>query len=219
MRRRWRSPCCGTSSPCCADRWPGSAPRSPTESGGPPCPGSCDVAAAEIFSVTPATILAGHRSLVSRKGDYTARRPPRRPPDRSNDQETGDPHGSRESHLEASVGAGELVRLGHRIAASTVWQILHDTGIDSAPSPVRSDLASIPHRASWRLSWLWTSCTWTRVPQANLRAHRGRAWLPLAISARGDSAPNRGVDDPGRPQPADGPRRPSHHREVPAPRP
>jgi hypothetical protein len=28
---------------------------------------------------------------------------------------------------------GELIRLGHRIAASTVWQILHDAGIDPAP--------------------------------------------------------------------------------------
>jgi hypothetical protein len=28
---------------------------------------------------------------------------------------------------------GELLRLGHRIAASTVWQILHDAGIDPAP--------------------------------------------------------------------------------------
>jgi putative transposase len=36
---------------------------------------------------------------------------------------------------------GELVRLGHRIAASTVWQILRDAGID--PAPRRSGL-------SWR---------------------------------------------------------------------
>jgi putative transposase len=28
---------------------------------------------------------------------------------------------------------GELAKLGHPIAASTVWQILHDTGIDPAP--------------------------------------------------------------------------------------
>jgi hypothetical protein len=28
---------------------------------------------------------------------------------------------------------GELLRLGHRIAASTVWQILHDVGFDPAP--------------------------------------------------------------------------------------
>jgi hypothetical protein len=28
---------------------------------------------------------------------------------------------------------GELARLGHRIASSTVWQILHDAGIDPAP--------------------------------------------------------------------------------------
>jgi putative transposase len=29
---------------------------------------------------------------------------------------------------------GELVRLGRPIAASTVWQILHDAGIDPAPA-------------------------------------------------------------------------------------
>jgi putative transposase len=33
---------------------------------------------------------------------------------------------------------GELVRLGHPIAASTVWQIMHDAGI--GPAPRRSGL-------------------------------------------------------------------------------
>jgi putative transposase len=28
---------------------------------------------------------------------------------------------------------GELVKLGHHVAAPTVWQILHDAGIDPAP--------------------------------------------------------------------------------------
>jgi putative transposase len=35
---------------------------------------------AEVFPVTPATILAWHRKLVSRRGDYSARRHPGRPP-------------------------------------------------------------------------------------------------------------------------------------------
>jgi transposase len=87
----------------------------------------------EVFAVTPATILAWHRRLVSRKWDYTARRKPGRPPTATAIKNLV----MRMARENPTWGhrrvQGELVRLGHRIAASTVWQILHDAGIDPAP--------------------------------------------------------------------------------------
>jgi transposase InsO family protein len=87
----------------------------------------------KTFPVAPATILAWHRKLVSRHWDYTTRRRPGRPRTPTAIRQlvlrmaTDNPSwGHRRVH-------GELVRLGHRIAASTVWQILHDAGIDPAP--------------------------------------------------------------------------------------
>ena len=59
--------------------------------------------------------------------------PTRTSPHRNNNQKPGDAHGTREPHLGTPARAGELVQLGHRIAASTVWQIVHDAGIDPAP--------------------------------------------------------------------------------------
>jgi transposase InsO family protein len=87
----------------------------------------------EVFAVTPATLLAWHRRLVARKWDYTSRRRPGRPPTAAEIRKlviriaTDNPRwGQRRVQ-------GELVRLGHSIAASTVWQILHDAGLGSAP--------------------------------------------------------------------------------------
>ncbi len=87
----------------------------------------------EVFAVTPATLLAWHRRLVTRKWDYTSRRRPGRPPTAAAIRKlviriaTDNPTwGHRRVH-------GELVKLGHPIAASTVWQILHDAGIGPAP--------------------------------------------------------------------------------------
>jgi transposase InsO family protein len=86
----------------------------------------------EVFTVTPATLLAWHRRLVTREWDYTNRRPGR--PSTAGAirklvirMATDNPAWG---HRRVQ---GELVRLGHRIAASTVWQILHAAGIDSAP--------------------------------------------------------------------------------------
>jgi putative transposase len=86
-----------------------------------------------VFAVTPATLLAWHRQLVARKWDYMSRRCPGRPPTAAAIRKlvigmaTDNPSWG---HRRAQ---GELVRLGHPIAASTVWQILHGAGIDPAP--------------------------------------------------------------------------------------
>jgi putative transposase len=74
-----------------------------------------------VFNVSPATILAWHRRLVARKWDYTRRR------------RRGRPRTAAAIRKLVIRIAGELVRLGHPIAASTVWQILHDAGIGPAP--------------------------------------------------------------------------------------
>jgi putative transposase len=87
----------------------------------------------EVFAVTPATLLAWHRRLVTRKWDYTSRRRPGRPPTAPAIRKlviriaTDNPMSG---HRRVQ---GELFKLGHQIAASTVWQILHDAGIDPAP--------------------------------------------------------------------------------------
>jgi hypothetical protein len=85
-------------------------------------------------TVFPVTLLAWYRRFLAAKWDYTNRR-------RSTGRHTTraaitklilqlaseNPRwGHRRIH-------GELARLGHRMGASTVWQILHTAGIDPAP--------------------------------------------------------------------------------------
>jgi transposase len=87
-----------------------------------------------VFAVSPATLLAWHRRLVTRKWDYTSRRRPGRPSTAAAISKlviriaTDNPTWG---HRRVQ---GELVKLGHPIASSTVWQILHAAGIDPAPA-------------------------------------------------------------------------------------
>jgi putative transposase len=87
----------------------------------------------EVFPVTPAMILRWHRDLIARKWDYTSRRRPGRP-------STGTPVRTLVVRMARENPAwghrriqGELARLGHAIAASTVREILHTAGLDPAP--------------------------------------------------------------------------------------
>ena len=87
----------------------------------------------EVFPVTPATLLRWHRDLVARKWDYTGRRRPGRPSTCTSVKALV----VRMARENPAWGhrriQGELARLGHAIAASTVWEILHAAGIDPAP--------------------------------------------------------------------------------------
>ncbi|MFV5998906.1 integrase core domain-containing protein [Streptomyces sp. NPDC056231] len=87
-----------------------------------------------IFPVTPGTLLAWHRRLIAKRWDYSHRR-----------RRTGRPPTAaalkklvlRLARENPQWGhrriQGELARLGHALAPSTVWQILHAAGIDPAP--------------------------------------------------------------------------------------
>jgi transposase InsO family protein len=88
---------------------------------------------AEVFPVTPATLLAWHRRLAARKYDTSRRRKPGRPPTvRSIARLT-----IRLAHENPLWGYrrihGELTKLGVTVAASTVYEILRSAGIDPAP--------------------------------------------------------------------------------------
>lgn len=91
---------------------------------------------AHVFAVTPATLLAWHRKLVARKWDYTARRRPGRPTTAKALKQLVIRMARENPHWGHRRIQGELVRLGHRIASSTVWHILHTAGL--TPPPRRS---------------------------------------------------------------------------------
>jgi putative transposase len=119
----------------------------------------------EVFAVTPATLLAWHRRLVARKWDYTSGRRPGRPSTAAAIRTlviriaTDNPGWG---HRRVQ---GELVKLGHPIAASTVWQILHAAGIDPAPrrtGPTGKQFLTAqarPAASSRPTSSMWTQCS------------------------------------------------------------
>src|SRR5438045_8793515 len=84
------------------------------------------------FFIAPATLLRWHRQLIARHWTYPRARPGR-PPVAKQIRDLvlrlaaeNPTWGHRRLH-------GELVGLGYRVAASTVWKILRQAGVDPQP--------------------------------------------------------------------------------------
>jgi putative transposase len=89
---------------------------------------------AQVFPVMPATLLAWHRRLIASKWDYSMRRGrPGRPPTASAVKALVLRLARENPRWGCRRIQGELVRLGHPIGTTTVWEILTAAGIDPAP--------------------------------------------------------------------------------------
>jgi hypothetical protein len=97
----------------------------------------------QLRLVTPRTLLRWHAQLVAHHWTYP-RRPPGRPPTASALRALVLRMARENPRWGYRRIQGELVRLGHSLAASTVWKILKSAGLD--PAPRRSG-------PTWRGSW------------------------------------------------------------------
>jgi transposase len=88
---------------------------------------------AEVFGVTPDTLLRWHRRLVAWKWTYPHRKTPGRPSTPTEIRRLVVAMARQNPGWGHRRIQGELARLGHKIAYSTVWEILKRAGIDPAP--------------------------------------------------------------------------------------
>ena len=86
----------------------------------------------QLRLVSPRTLLRWHAQLVARRWTYPHRRPVR-PPTAPAIRDLVLQMARENPRWGYRRIQGELVGLGHSVAASTVWNILKDAGLDPAP--------------------------------------------------------------------------------------
>ena len=146
----------------------------------------------EVFVVTPATLLAWHRSLVTRKWDYTNRRRAGRPSTQAMIRKLVIRMATENPARGHRRVQGELVKLGHPIAASTVWQILHAAGIGPAPrraGPTWKQFLNTQARGILAVDFVHVDTVFLRRIYALIVIEHGTRHVHLAgITAKPDGA-------------------------------
>lgn len=87
-----------------------------------------------MLIVQPATVIAWHKRLVARHWTHPPKKPQGRPPTHAEVRQLAIRVASENPTWGYRRIHGELTRLGHKIAASTIWSILRSACIDSTPN-------------------------------------------------------------------------------------
>jgi hypothetical protein len=160
----------------------------------------------QLRLVTPRTLLRWQAHLVARCWTYPHRRPGRPPT----------PPAIRDLVLRMAREnprwgyrriQGELIGIGHAVAASTVWRILKTAGLDPAPrrsGPTWRQFLSAQAHAILAIDFAHVDTVFLRRLYVLVVIEHGR---PPRAPRRDQRPPDRGLGDPAGPQPVDGSRR------------
>jgi transposase len=210
---------CATKSPCCAELTPSPAWTGRTEPYSPRSSGGLPKMLRLHRLVTPGTILRWHRRLIAKKWTYPSRvgRPPL--------EDAVAVLVERMAKENQSWGyqriQGELLKLGHRVGASTIRRVLQQLRIP--PAPVRCTDTTWRQFLHAQASTM-LACDFFHVDCA-VTLKRIYVFFVLEVASRSvhllgtTTNPDGTWTNPADPQLDHGSRRPRHPVPVPHPRP